>query len=122
MQKMKITRPQFLVKLFAGEITEDALEQVLPYHYKKVYGCYSMLKPYDFDHSDLLAATVDTEDGSITLKMRNTSLVKNLKAAHHKTTICVGNSEYLVTLKPRGKFVTINMNQLNDDELDKIEE
>ncbi len=119
MQKKKITRPQFLIKLLSGEITEDSLKQVLPYHYKKVYGCYSILKPYDFDHSDLLDATVDAEDGSITLRMKNKNIVNELKEIHHKTRIMVGESEFLVAVKSRKDFVVFNLTPVEREDIDE---
>lgn len=116
MEKCKITRPQFLMKLFAGEITEEELKRVLPNHYKRVYGCYTMLKPYNFDDSDIIAATVDTDDGSITLQMRNKSIVSDIKDTCHKTTIFVGKTEFLVTVKTRGTFAVFNMITVEADE------
>lgn len=116
MQKRKITRPRFLVKLFSGEIRMDELKVIFPNHYEKIYGCYTLLKPYDFGWSDILAATVDAEDGSIALQLANKKFTKELKEKYHKSTTMVGSTKYMITVKIRGDSVVLNMTAMDEDE------
>ena len=116
MEKRKITRPQFLLKFFTGEITEDEMKKILPNHYSKVYCCYTMLKKYDFDRSDIIEANLDTESGAISLHMNKTKFAKLVKDDFHKSTQTVGKYEYLVKIKTRGNFVIIEMISMNSDD------
>lgn len=116
MEKNKITRPQFLLKFLTGEITEDELKKILPDHYSRVYCCYTMLKPFCYDRSDIIAANLDSESGTVALKMNKAACAKAIKAECHKTTQTVGDYEFLVTVKTRGDFAIIDLISMSDDE------
>jgi hypothetical protein len=104
--KPKITRSDFLVKFFTGEITIDDIGTVFN-AYPYVYGAYMLIKPFDLDKTELVRATVSEDSSRITLTLSSEKLAKKIKKEAAKSYKFCGEEEYPVELDTKGKFLTM---------------
>lgn len=102
----KITRSDFLVKFFTGEVSVDDIDNLF-HSYPYVYGAYTIIKPFDLDSTELVSATMSDEADSITLLMSTDKLAKKIKKEAETSYTFSGETEYPVDIKYHGKFVTL---------------
>lgn len=105
MDKPKMTRPQFLMKFFPDGITDKELRRMFPYHYGRIYCCYNIVTESALPPDDIIAGTVDAEDGTIALQVRKPKFGNVLKEKYHGSEQTVGKESYRIKIKIRGDFI-----------------
>lgn len=121
MEKLNMTRPQFLLKFFNGEVSAEDMKILMPDHYSKVYCCYSLIKGSNFKRQSVIAANLDQEDGSISIQFNDSAKPKALKEVFNKTIVSVGNYVYRAKIKARGSFAVIILESSRDEEAEDSE-
>lgn len=117
--KLNMTRPEFLKKFLTDtdsikDITLEDLERILPGCANLIYVCYSCIMECDLEKSDITYVNCDGE--SVVIRLANKQLVKQIKAACHKTRYRLGLNYFIAKIKTDGTYVFVSIDPDHSDE------